>query len=77
LVDAVSGAVEVIVPFCFDGGVVRIVVVGVSGVDGVVVVCLVLDEGVEPAVADQDVFEFDIDCAGDLLGVLLEEVFCF
>ena len=53
LVDAVARAVEAVVELGAEGGVEGAVVVGVAGEDGEVVVGLVLDQGIVPAVADE------------------------
>ena len=59
LVKTVTRSIQVIVPLRLHGSVKGLVVVGVSGEDGEVVVCLVLDDRVEPAVADGHGFEAD------------------
>jgi hypothetical protein len=59
-----------------DGGVVWVVVVGVTREDGVIIVRLVLDERIKPAVSNKDVLEIDLVGSTDVLRVLLEEVLC-
>jgi hypothetical protein len=60
----------------FDGGVVWVIVIGITGKYGVVVVRLVLNERVEPTIANEDVLEVDLVRSGDILRVLPEEVLC-
>lgn len=74
-VQAVSRAVEVVEPFCFYRVVVGVVVVRISRVYCEVVIGFVLREGVEPAVANEDIFELDLVRSGYIFGVLLQDVF--
>ena len=74
LVDAVARAVEVVVHLVRDGGV-EVHAVGVARSDSEVVVGGVLEEGAEPAVADQDGLQVDLVRAGDVFGVLGLDVF--
>ena len=59
LVVAVAGPVHGVVHLVFDSGVGKLDVVGVSGIDSVVVEGFVLDERVKPAVADQNGLKAD------------------
>ena len=74
LVDTVAAPVQAVVHLRGHGGV-EVHAVRVAGGDGVVVVGGVLEEGAEPAVADQDGGEGDFVGAGDGFGVLGLDVF--
>lgn len=74
LVDAVTNPIEIVVPLCLDGCIVWVIVISVPGIDGEVVVRLILDQGVEPAISDKNVLKVDVDCTRNLLCILLDEV---
>jgi hypothetical protein len=74
LIEAIALTVQVVVPLCLHCVVVRVVVVSITGIYGVVVVRLILQNGVKPAVADKDIFQVDLDSPRDILCILVQEV---
>ena len=61
-------------PLTFDALVQWVIVVSVAREYGKVVVSLILDQGIVPAVADQDVLEINVVCSAHVYCVLLHEI---
>jgi len=74
LVETVARTIHIVVPFCLDCVIVRIIVICVSRIYGELVVGFVLDERIEPTVTDQHVLQIDVVSSRDILRILVENV---